>query len=458
VAEQLQQSMTKILLVDDDEAHRLMLKAILKDEGYQVFEVDDGLKAVEAVKGEFYDLILMDVRMTEMSGIEALQEIKKIRPGIPVLIMTAYGSIKSAVEAMKLGAYDYLTKPLDTDELRLTIARILDHHRLQAENLQLRERLANRFDFSQIVGKSKKMQDLFEMIALVAPSDATVLISGESGTGKELIANAIHQNSPRKDKPFIKVNCAALPETLLESELFGHEKGAFTGAIHRTKGRFELANGGTLFLDEVAEMSPATQVKLLRVLQEQAFEPLGGGKTLQVEVRILAATNKNLEEEVHKGRFRKDLFYRLHVVPVYVPPLRERKEDIPLLAGYFLSRYREKNNRDIKGFTPRAIDLLVRYDWPGNVRELENAVERGVILCRGDYLTPEELPLALQALDKMSTEEGPEVTASCSVSEMEKRLILKTLEQTGGNRTRAAELLGISRRTLQYKLKEYGIH
>ncbi len=450
--------MTKILLVDDDEAHRLMLKAILKDEGYKVIEVDDGLKAVEAVKGEFYDLILMDVRMTEMSGIEALQEIKKIRPGIPVLIMTAYGSIKSAVEAMKLGAYDYLTKPLDTDELRLTLARILDHHRLQAENLQLRERLANQSDFSQIIGKSKKMQDLFEMIALVAPSDATVLLLGESGTGKELIANAIYQNSPRKDKPFIKVSCAALPETLLESELFGHEKGAFTGALNRAKGRFELADGRTLFLDEVAEISSATQVKLLRVLQERAFEPLGSAKTLQVDVRILAATNKNLEEEVHKGRFRKDLFYRLHVIPIHVPPLRERKEDIPLLADYFLSQYREKNNRDIKGFTPRAMDLLVRYDWPGNVRELENVVERGVILCRGDFLTPEELPLALQTLDKMSIEEESEIPAGYSLSEMEKRLILKTLEQTGGNRTKAAELLGISRRTLQYKLKEYGIH
>ncbi|MFQ6079752.1 MAG: sigma-54-dependent transcriptional regulator, partial [Thermodesulfobacteriota bacterium] len=333
----------KILVVDDEASHRTMLRAVLSSEGYQIFEADDGKTAIQAVEKEFYDLILMDVRMTELDGIEALQEIKKISPAIPIIIMTAYGSVKTAVDALKSGAHDYLTKPLDIEELKILITKALDYHRLKEENIFLRERLADRFDFSRIIGKSKPMKDLFETLSLIAPSDATVLVCGESGTGKEIVANALHQNSPRSKRPFIKVSCAALPETLLESELFGHERGAFTGAISRKEGRFQLANGGTIFLDEVSEMSPTTQVKLLRVLQEREFEPLGSTRTISVDIRVIAATNKNLEEEVKEGNFRDDLFYRLNVVPIEVPPLRSRKEDIPLLAEHFLNVYGEKS-------------------------------------------------------------------------------------------------------------------
>ncbi|MBW2657443.1 MAG: sigma-54-dependent Fis family transcriptional regulator, partial [Deltaproteobacteria bacterium] len=299
---------------------------------------------------------------------------------------------------------------------------------------------------------------LFETMALVAPSEATVLIVGDSGTGKELIASAVHQNSPRKDRPLIKVNCAALPETLLESELFGHEKGAFTGAIARKQGRFQLAHKSSIFLDEIAEMAPATQAKILRVLQEREFEPVGSSQTFKVDTRIIAATNKNLEEEIKAGRFREDLYYRINVVTLVVPPMRERREDIPLLADFFLKQYAEKNNRPIKGFTPRAVDLLMRYDWPGNVRELENVVERAVIMARGDMITPLEFPDVLQDLDEEAKASPLALTAGRSLKEVEKVMILRTLEETGGNRTHAARILGISRRTLQLKLKEYGIN
>jgi two-component system response regulator HydG len=302
------------------------------------------------------------------------------------------------------------------------------------------------------------MNSLFETMALVAPSEATVLIVGDSGTGKELIASAVHQNSPRKDRPLIKVNCAALPETLLESELFGHEKGAFTGAIARKQGRFQLAHKSSIFLDEIAEMAPATQAKILRVLQEREFEPVGSSQTFKVDTRIIAATNKNLEEEIRAGRFREDLYYRINVVTLVVPPMRERREDIPLLADFFLKQYAEKNNRPIKGFTPRAVDLLMRYDWPGNVRELENVVERAVIMARGDMITPLEFPDVLQDLDEEAKASPLALTAGRSLKEVEKVMILRTLEETGGNRTHAARSLGISRRTLQLKLKEYGIN
>jgi two-component system response regulator HydG len=322
----------KILVVDDEQSHRLMLKAILTREGYAVSEADDGSSAVQAVEKESFDLILMDIRMGDMDGIEALRRIKKTSPSIPVIMMTAYASLKTAVEALKSGAYDYLTKPLDAEELKILVRKALEYYRLHQENVLLKERLADRFDFSRILGRSRAMKELFETLSHIVSSDATVLIYGESGTGKELVANAIHQNSPRAQNPFIKVSCAALPETLLESELFGHERGAFTGAVSRKAGRFQLADGGSLFLDEVSEMSPATQVKLLRVLQEREFEPLGSSRTIQVDIRVIAATNKNLEEEVKEGGFREDLFYRLNVIPLHLPPLRERKEDIPLLA------------------------------------------------------------------------------------------------------------------------------
>ena len=447
----------KILIVDDDAGHRLMLKATLESKDYQIFEAEDGDQAVAMVEKQFFDLILLDLKMKRMSGLEALQAIKKISPAIPVLIMTAYASVKTAVQGLKLGAFDYMVKPLDMDEVLLNIEKALNFQQMKIENKVLKERLNLEFDFSAIIGRSKKMREVFEVLAMAAPSDATILILGESGTGKELIANAIHQNSLRKDKPFVKVNCAALAENLLESELFGHEKGAFTGAVARRLGRFEQADGGTLFLDEIGDMSLATQAKILRVLQEGEFERLGGEKTLKVDVRVIAATNKNLEEEVEKGTFRKDLFFRLSVVPVHLPALRERKEDIPVLAEHFLKKYAEKNNRLLRGFTPLAMDLLMRYDWPGNVRELENVIERAVILSREQFITPEALPANVRMVDAKNNESLAEGLVGRSIKEVEKELIIKTLEQTGHNITRAAEILGLTRRGLQYKLKELGL-
>ena len=448
----------KILIVDDETAHCQMLEAVLKAEKYATQRAQDGQSAIEAVKERFYDLILMDIRMNRVGGIEALKKIKEISPDIPILMMTAYASVDTAVQAMRSGAYDYLTKPLDIDELKILVAKALRHHQLEKENIFLKEQLGSRFDFSNIIGRSSTMKELLETVAMVAPSEATVLILGESGTGKELIANAIHQNSPRSSHPFIKVNCAALPETLLESELFGHEKGAFTGAVNRRQGRFHLAHKGSILLDEIAEMSMATQSKILRVLQEREFEPIGSPETIKVDTRIITATNKNLQGEVKAKRFREDLYYRINVVNLTVPSLRERRDDIPLLVDFFLKRYAKKNNRNLKGFTPKAMDLLMRYDWPGNIRELENVVERSVIMMRGDFITPEEFPGALKSLDPEYEQISAEMLSGKSLKEMEKAMIMRTLQETDGNRTRAAEILGISRRNLQLKLKEYGVN
>jgi two-component system response regulator HydG len=448
----------RILVVDDEESHRIMLRAVLKEEGYEVSEASDGTEAVKAVEQEPFDLILMDIRMRTMDGIEALGEIRKISPLVPVLIMTAYASVKTAVEALKAGAFEYLTKPLDTDELKILIEKALEIYHLRAENVALKERLGDRFNFSKIIGRSPRMKEVFDTLSLVAPTDATVLILGESGTGKELVANSIHHNSPRASQSFIKVSCAALPETLLEGELFGHEKGAFTGAIARREGRFQLAHRGTIFLDEVGEMSVTTQTKLLRVLQEKEFEPLGSTRTVKADVRVIAASNKDLEREVKEGRFREDLFYRLNVVPVSLPPLRERKDDIPALAAHFFAIYRDKNRKELKDISGKAMDLLTRYDWPGNIRELENGIERAVILARGEIIAPADLPPIIQALSKDREIQGLNLPSGISIQEVEKALILKTLEDTGGNRSRAAEILGINRRTLQNKLKEYGIN
>jgi two-component system response regulator HydG len=447
---------SKILIVDDEPSHLKMLEAVLTEEGFQVQKADDGQTAVQAVEERFYDLILMDVQMSKMDGIEALKRIKEISPGIPVIIMTAYASVNTAVDALKSGAYDYLTKPLDIDELKILVQKALRHQQLEKENIFLREQLKGRFDFSNIIGQSAMMLQLFETMSLVAPSDATVLITGDSGTGKEIIASAIHQNSLRHEKPLIKVNCAALPETLLESELFGHERGAFTGAQSRRQGRFQLAHGGTIFLDEIAEMAPSTQAKILRVLQEREFEPLGGSSTVKVDARVIAATNKDLKSEIKEGRFREDLYFRVNVVMLNVPPLRERREDIPLLADFFLRQYAEKNHQLIKGFTPLAADLLMRYHWPGNVRELENVIERAVIMARGDVITPGEYPETLRSLEPDLKKTGIDLTPGRSLKAVEKEMILRTLEDTNGNRTHAAKILGISRRTLQLKLKDYG--
>jgi two-component system response regulator HydG len=445
-----------VLVVDDDPAHRTMLRALIGGWGYDVFEADDGSTAIEEVKERYFDLVLMDVRMLKVSGIEALDKIKALNPAIPVIIMTAYSSVETAVEALKKGAYDYLTKPLDFDKMRLTIERAMEHLQLKEENLILKKSLGRQFDRQNLIGRSPAMVKLLETVAQVAASEATVLLSGESGTGKELIAGAIHFNSSRKDGPFIKINCAALTETLLESELFGHEKGAFTGANRRKEGCFVHAHGGSLFLDEVSEMSLTMQVKLLRVLQEREITRVGGDTVIKVDVRVIGATNRDLLQLVNEGSFREDLYYRLNVVGLEIPTLRDRKEDIPLLAQHFLEMFSEKNRKNIKGFSPRAMDLLIRYDWPGNVRELMNAVERGVVLTQSEYLDDSDMrishefsPSPAEILPGFDQTQVP-------LEEVEKETILKTLAAAAGNKSEAARRLGITRKTLHKKLKKYG--
>ncbi|MBN2178688.1 MAG: sigma-54-dependent Fis family transcriptional regulator [Deltaproteobacteria bacterium] len=442
-----------VLVVDDDRAHRTMLKTLLSGWGYVIFEADDGDTAIEKVRERSFDLILMDVRMMRMSGIEALHEIKTINPAIPVIIMTAFSSVESAVEALKKGAYDYLTKPLDFDELQIIIERAMEHRQLREENRLLRENLGVRFDRQNIIGRSDAMEKLMETVAQVAPSDATVLLTGESGTGKELIAGAIHFNSLRKKEPFVKINCAAITETLLESELFGHEKGSFTGAERRKEGKFRQADGGSIFLDEVSEMSLAMQVKLLRVLQEREIVRVGGDEVIKIDVRVIAATNRNLIEEVEKGNFREDLFYRLNVVSLNMPSLRERREDIPLLAQHFLTQFAEKNRKDIKGLTPQAMDSLLKYAWPGNIREVMNTIERAVVLSRAEYLDEEDLSLIIRnepAIEYSNHGNMP-------LEDVERNTVLETLEAAAGNKSEAARRLGITRRTLHKKLKKYGV-
>jgi len=452
---------------------------------------------VEAVGKEAFDVILLDIRMTNMDGIEALGEIRKISPQVPVLIMTAYASVKTAVEALKAGAFDYLTKPLDIEELKILIEKAMDHYHLRAENLVLKERLGDRFDFSRIIATSPKMKTLLETLAMVAPSDATVLIMGESGTGKEVVANAIHHNSPRAGEPFIKVACAALPETLLESELFGHEKGAFTGAVARREGRFQLAHRGTIFLDEVGEMSPALQTKLLRVLQEKEFEPLGGTRTVKVDIRVITATNRDLDKEVEEGRFREDLYYRLNVIPIEIPPLRDRRDDVPLLIAHFLRGKVHPRNGHPFQITRAAMEVLCAHNWPGNVRELENAVERATVLCEEGLIRASDLPhsildklgavpnpaaetaatlpgLGAEALYPLRTGEeeaqaatratatpasaataipqGPVASLKTFMRQQEQAYLNRAIQECDGDKERAALLLGISLATLYRKL------
>lgn len=447
-----------VLVVDDDDAHRTMLRTLVGGWGYDIVEADDGSTAIEKVQERPFDLILMDVRMLKVSGLEALERIKAFNPAIPVTIMTAYSSVETAVEALKKGAYDYLTKPLDFDKLRLTIERAMEHTRLKEENRLLKESLGKHFDMQNIIGRSTAMISLLETVAHVAPSEATVMITGESGTGKELIAGVIHHNSPRKEGPFVKINCAAITETLLESELFGHEKGAFTGADRRKEGRFYQANQGSIFLDEVSEMPLTMQVKLLRVLQERELTRVGGEKVISVDVRVIAATNKDLVDLKNKGLFREDLYYRLNVVSLEIPPLTERRDDIPLLARHFLEIFVDKNKKEIKGFTPKAMDQLIRYDWPGNVRELMNAVERAVVLARTDYLDDQDFsilqPLLQQPAPAPSDFDNMD---NIPLEEVEKAAILRMLESVAGNKSEAARRLGITRKTLHKKLKKYGV-
>jgi two-component system response regulator HydG len=446
-----------VLVVDDDQAHRTMLKTLVSGWGYEISEADDGGTAIQMVHERPYDLILMDIRMIKISGLEALSQIKIYNPAIPIIIMTAYSSVETAVEALKKGAYDYLTKPLDFDEVRLTMERAMDHSQLKEENRVLRETLGTHFDQRNIIGRSRAMMKLLETVAQVAPTEATVLITGESGSGKELIAGALHFNSSRKEGAFIKINCAAVTETLLESELFGHEKGAFTGAHRRKDGRVLLADGGSLFLDEVSEMSLGMQVKLLRVLQEREISRVGGEEVIKVDVRVIAATNRDLIQDMEEGRFREDLYYRLNVVTLNGPPLREREEDIPLLAQHFLGMFAEKNHKKIRNITPQAMDRMLKYGWPGNVRELMNAIERAVVLARSEYLDEEDLPPVVKDEELKSQDVTPEsVPGSPSLDEVEKATILKTLEASRGNKSETARRLGITRKTLHKKLKKYG--
>ena len=435
-----------------------MLKALISGWGHEIHEADDGSTAIAAVRKQPFDLVLMDIRMLKVSGIEALDAIKSMNPAIPVVIMTAFSSVDTAIEALKKGAYDYLTKPLDFDKLKLTIERAMEHVTLREENRQLKERLGRQFDTQNIIGRSPSMVRLLETVAQVAPSEATVMITGESGTGKELIAGAIHYNSQRRQGAFVKINCAALTETLLESELFGHEKGAFTGADRRREGKFLQAHNGSIFLDEISETSLTMQVKLLRVLQEREVTRVGGEAVIPVNVRVIAATNKDLPELIAAGKFREDLFYRLNVVSLQIPPLRDRREDIPMLTEHFLKNFSEKNRKDVKGVSPQAMDRLIRYEWPGNVRELMNAVERGVVLARSEYLNEEVFPIIQPDLQDNFAPGlfSEDVVTDQPLGAVEKTTILKTLASAGGNKSETARRLGITRKTLHKKLKKYG--
>jgi len=445
----------KILVVDDDSLLRDFLSETLNRSGYGVDLASTGGEALEKIRKEDYDIILSDVRMPNMDGMELLKTTKDFLPDAKVVMMTAYGTVQNAVEAMKLGAFDYVMKPFSIDEIELVLKRALEHKQLLLENKLLRSEVMGKYRFANIVGKSPQMQKIFELVETVADAKATALITGESGTGKELIAKAIHYNSARREGPFIRINCAALPEGLVESELFGHEKGSFTGAIRQSRGRFELADRGTLLLDEISEISLHLQGKLLRVLQEREFERVGSGIPIQVDVRIIATSNRDLDRLMEKGEFRKDLFYRLNVVPIHIPPLRERKEDIPALAQHFLKKYNLENNRQIEGISQKVYEMFLEYSWPGNVRELENYIERAVVTAKGKILIPRDFPKEL-TFGRIRLP-SDEIEVGSTIYEAERELILKTLKAQEGNRTKAAEILGVSTRTLRNKLHEYGL-
>ncbi len=452
--------MDTILVVDDESNYLTVMEALLGEAGYEVLTAPSAVEALKIAAVSDLDLVLTDMKMPKMSGIELLDEMRRLYPDLPVIIMTAYGTVEKAVTAMKKGAFDYILKPFKNEEILVTIAKALEHRHLILKNRLLSQELDKKYGFPNIVGESRVMQDILALVKRVAQSRATVLVSGESGTGKELIARAIHQCSTRASKSFISVNCAALTETLLESELFGHERGAFTNAVAMRKGRFELADTGTLFMDEVAEMSQALQVKLLRVLQEMEFERVGGNRTIKVDVRVVAASNRDLKEEVETGRFREDLFYRLNVVHLHLPPLRERQEDIPMLAAHFINKYVQENLRGKTRITPEALKILVQYAWPGNVRELENVMERAVILCSNNVISPNDLPAELAPtepeskldIDRFVPLHTPLTEALESIEE---QMIRRALEKSGQVQVRAAELLGITKSLLQYKLKKY---
>jgi two-component system response regulator AtoC len=450
----------KILIIDDEESFRHMLSVILKREGFEVETAFDGEEALQKMKGDTYNQVLCDIRMPRMDGLDFLKEVQKAGIDTTLIMMSAYGTIDTAIEAMKLGAYDYISKPFKPDEIILTLKKAEERERLRKENEILRKEVKREYSFENIISKNEKMQKLFDVIKKVAPYKSTLLIMGESGTGKELVAKALHYHSDRSQNPFIPVNCGAIPENLLESELFGHAKGAFTDAIQTKKGLFEEADGGTLFLDEIGELPLQLQVKLLRVLQEGEIRRVGESKPIQIDVRIVAATVRDLVKEVNEGRFREDLFYRLNVFPVHLPPLRERKEDIPLLVSHFIKKYNQILSKKVTGMHPKALEVLLNYRWFGNVRELENTIERAIVLADGPEIEKENLPIEVQGF-KEAVPSSPVIEEEYSIKKasktMEINLIQKALKKTRGNHTHASRLLEISHRALLYKIKEYEI-
>lgn len=452
--------METILIVDDEKNYLVILEALLAPEGYEIITEDNAFNALRLLRETDLDLVITDMKMPGRNGMELLEEAKEKDPELPVIIMTAYGTIEMAVEAMKKRAYDYITKPFRNEELKLTIKKALELYRLKKENRLLSEALSDRYRYGNIIGKSKPMLKIYDMIGKVAQSRASIMITGPSGTGKELVAKAIHYNNPRKNRPFISINCGALTETLLESELFGHERGAFTGAVAMKKGRFELADGGTLFLDEVGAMPPSLQVKLLRVLQEMEFERVGGTKTIKVDVRILAASNRKLKEDVDGGIFREDLFYRLNVVQIEVPPLKDRIEDIPFLVAHFIEKFQPSKKRKIE-LAPEVWKALYGYSWPGNIRELQNTIERALVLSSDETLSLGDLPDYLVEKKEEKIDFDKIVPLSLSLAEaleqIEEKLIVRALTCSNNVQSKAAKMLGISRHLMHYKLKKYGM-
>lgn len=443
-----------ILIIDDEKNIREGLGAALEMDGYTIFLAADGKQGLEILERGDTDLVITDLKMPEVSGEEILAKVTGETPGIPVIVLTGHGTIDSAVDAMRKGAYDFLTKPVNLDRLSLLVKRALERREISLQNSVYRKEIEGKTTFENMIGKSHEIQKVFDLVKKVAPSKASVLITGESGVGKEMIANALHNLSPRKDKPFIKVHCAALSDSLLESELFGHEKGAFTGAIAMKRGRFELAHEGTIFLDEIGEISQNVQVKLLRVIQERKFERVGGEETLDVDVRIIAATNRNLEEEIKKGNFREDLYYRLNVVNINVPPLRERKDDIPIMVNNFIRKFSKENNKNITTVDTKAKNALYSYDWPGNIRELRNCIEGAVVIAEGNTLRLEDLPPAVRKSQENSSISIP---AGTDMDTAEKIIIRETLLFCQGNKSKTAQVLGIGRKTLHRKLMEMNL-
>lgn len=458
----------RILVIDDKENIRRLLSASLTSDGYEVAEAEDGASGIERFKNTIYDLVITDVKMPGMDGLEVLEAVKETNPDTAVIVITAFADMDDAIRALKRGAADYLRKPFKLEEVRAAVEKALATQRLIVENRLLRREVGEKYKFEQIVAKSRPMREVFDKIQRLAAANSTVLITGETGTGKELVARAIHFNSPRKARPFTVVNCAAIPYTLLESELFGHVKGAFTDAWHDKQGRFEEAEGGTVFLDEISEMNSGTQAKLLRVLQDGEFSRVGENKTRRADVRVLAATNINLTRAMEDGKFRKDLFFRINVLPIHLPPLRERREDIPLLLRHFLDISCRENRLELKNFSPESMNFLIGHDWPGNVRELQNLVERCCLMTKGGEIRLEDLPHELGAAQSADVPLPLFITDESNVSiknnlsriteAVEKELILRALEKTGGNKEHAAEMLEVSRRTLFYKLKQYNIN